>query len=137
MSLLIAFVVTGALFCAVDLIWLTLMGGAFYRPHLGDLMRASPNLAASAAFYVIYAAVLTALVVAPAIRTGAPVSLLAVFGGGALFGLGAYATYNLTNLATLKAWPLPIVLVDTAWGTLLTGVVAAASVQIAAALAAR
>ncbi len=135
MTWLTAFLVTGAAFAVIDLIWLTIMGGAFYRPHLGDLMRASPNLAASAAFYLIYAAVLTALVVAPAIRTGAPVSGLAVFGAGALFGLGAYATYNLTNLATLKAWPLPIVLVDTAWGTLLTGAVAAMSAQAVAALA--
>ncbi|MEJ0060556.1 MAG: DUF2177 family protein [Terricaulis sp.] len=119
---LIAYAVTGGAFLALDAIWLTLMSGPFYRPQLGDLMRDKIVLGPSIAFYLIYVGVLTALIVAPA-----TVPMRALW-QGMLLGLAAYATYNLTNAATLKNWPGLLTYVDLAWGALATGAAAWLSV---------
>ena len=115
---LLAYVVTGGIFLALDFAWLATMSGRFYRPQLGALMRDQIALPPSMAFYLIYAGVLTALVVAPAFSASDPSR---AFVNGLLLGFGAYASYNLTNAATLNGWPTPLTFVDMAWGTFATG----------------
>jgi len=106
-------------FLLPDGVWLTLTVQRFYAPHLGHLMGPSPHFAPAIAFYLLYAAGLTVFVVAPAVRGGtAPARVFAL---GALLGLVAYGTYDLTNQASLRDWPLVVTLVDLAWGALLTG----------------
>jgi uncharacterized membrane protein len=124
MKMLLAAAVSSLLpMLALDALWLTTMSKRFYAPRIGHLMSESPALAPAAAFYLVYAVGLAAFVVAPAAREGGELSK--TFLRGALFGLVCYATYDLTNQATLKAWPLSLTLVDMAWGAALTGTVSA------------
>jgi uncharacterized membrane protein len=115
---IVALIVTGSAFAALDFVWLSSMSERLYRPHLGDLMRDQPALGPAISFYAIYVLALVFLVVLPAIERASPLSALL---RGAVFGFAAYATYNLTNLATLRDWPLPLVFIDNAWGTIATG----------------
>ena len=108
---------------ALDVVWLTLMGDRLYRPVLGDWMRTRPELGAAAAFYVLYLVGVTVLAVAPALREQ---SWSRAGINGAVFGLVAYATYDLTNQATLTRWSLHITLADMAWGTFISTVAALA-----------
>lgn len=95
----------------------------FYAKELGGLLLARPNFAAAVAFYLVYAAGVQIFCVHRTLDAGSwPRAWLA----GALFGFVAYATYDLTNLATLKNWPLAISVVDLLWGTLVTSAAAAA-----------
>ena len=110
-------------FLAIDAVWLSTMTSRFYQPRLGHLMTAQPKLGVAAAFYLLYVVGVVALAVIPGLREG---SLLAAVWRGAVFGLVAYATYDLTNLATLRDWPVDLTVVDLVWGTTLTGAVAAA-----------
>ncbi|MBP9851308.1 MAG: DUF2177 family protein [Candidatus Pacebacteria bacterium] len=107
---------------AIDAVWLSTMAKTFYSKHIGHLMAESPNLLPAGIFYLIYTFALSVLVVVPAIHNGS--STLRVFLLGALFGFTAYATYDLTNQATLKSWPTVVTVVDMAWGAALTGVTA-------------
>ncbi|MDR9785538.1 DUF2177 family protein [Rhizobium redzepovicii] len=104
-----------------DGIWLGLVARNFYRDQLGALMLPSPNLAVAALFYLFFAAAVVVLAVLPALSAG---SIATAFLHGAILGLAAYGTYDITNLATLRNWPLTMSLIDMAWGTLLTGVTA-------------
>ena len=110
---------------AIDAVWLLTMSKWFYKPHLSHLMAETPRLLPVAIFYVVYAFGLTFLVILPALQTGQ--GLFKVFLLGALLGFVAYATYDLTNQATLKDWPVIVSIVDLAWGTLLTGAVSVIS----------
>ncbi len=101
----------------LDTVWLTQMGPRLYRPVLGDLLAAEPRLVPAVLFYLLYVAGVLALCVVPG-RTGATAAK------GALFGLVAYATYDLTNQATLRNWTTALTLADLAWGTALTCVAA-------------
>lgn len=123
----IAGLTTFAAFVAIDLVWLTLMAPRLYRPQLGDLAASNPRLAPAIIFYLIYTVALTILVVLPAIRTNSPMQALI---NGAVFGLAAYATYNLTNLSTLARWPLALTVVDMTWGTVLTATAAFAVASV-------
>ncbi len=107
-------------FLIIDGAWLALIAKNFYARHLGYLMAKTPNLAAAGIFYVIYIITLVILIIAPALQKG---SLSAAILTGALFGFCAYATYDLTNLATIKDWPLIITIVDLIWGTFVTAAV--------------
>lgn len=131
MTIPFAYVVTLVLFLAADMAWLITMTGRFYRPALGDLLLAQPNLAAVAAFYFLYPAGLMLFVVLPALRGGG-VGHAALW--GALFGLFTYGTYDLTNQATLRNWSTAVTLVDVAWGTILGGIVAAGATWVVARL---
>lgn len=111
-------------FLMVDGIWLGLIAKNFYSKHLGFLMSKTPNLMAAGIFYLIYVFTLVVLVISPAINKG---SLISAILTGALFGLCAYATYDLTNLATIKDWPVIVTVVDLIWGTFLSGAVAGIS----------
>ncbi len=110
----LAFVVALVVFLALDGIWLTLMAQRLYRPAVGELMRADFDVLAAALFYLIYIGGLLFLVIAPARRPGE------AWLRGALFGFVAYATYDLTNQATLRVWSWKVTVADLAWGAFVT-----------------
>ena len=112
----IAYAVTAVVFLVVDYIWLSRAMG-FYRSSLGDLLAEKPNLLAAAAFYLIYFVGIVVFAVMPAAKTGGWASAILL---GGLLGLVAYATYDLTNLATFSRWPLVVTVVDMVWGTFVT-----------------
>jgi uncharacterized membrane protein len=112
----------------IDVIWLYTMSKRFYTQNLGHLMAQSANLIPAIIFYLIYILGLVVLVILPAIKNND--NYLTIFFTGALLGLVAYSTYDLTNQSTLKDWPLIVTIVDLIWGTLLTGVVATVTVFI-------
>lgn len=128
MKLAITYFVTLAVFGAVDLLWLGLVAKDFYRQSIGHLMGTGFNIPAAIAFYLIYVAGLMFFAVQPAIAANDWQKALWL---GLAFGFFAYATYDLTNLATLKDWPLSLSLADMAWGSILSGL--AATVGYAAA----
>jgi len=123
-TMLKQFFVTLTIFMAIDGVWLVVIAKNFYAKHLGYLMAKTPNLAAALIFYLIYVLTMVILIISPALQKG---SLISAILTGALFGLCAYATYDLTNLATIKDWPLLVTIVDLIWGTLLSGTVAGLS----------
>lgn len=110
---------------AIDAVWLFTMSSRFYKPNLHHLLAEAPALFPAVLFYVIYAFGLTFLVTLPAVQAGQ--SVFKIFLLGALFGFVAYATYDLTNQATLKNWPVIVSVVDMMWGAILTGVVSVIS----------
>lgn len=116
----------------IDALWLGLVGPKFYREHIGFIMTDKPNWFAAAAFYVIFVIGVTVFVVYPGWQESQ--SLLKIGMLGALLGLVAYATYDLTNQATLKNWPLIVTSVDLAWGAFLSGTVSVLAVAILRAL---
>jgi uncharacterized membrane protein len=122
LKLLAVHVLTLVTFLAIDAVWLGLIAKEMYRREIGHLLAPNVRWGAALAFYVIYIVGLLVLVVLP--HASSP--LLTVAGLGALFGLVAYATYDLTNLATLTRWPLSVTLADLAWGAFVTAVTAVA-----------
>jgi uncharacterized membrane protein len=118
----IAYFSTLVLFLAIDAIWLSVIARKFYQQQLGDLMLPSPNLGVAAVFYLFFAAAIVVLAVQPGLEVG---SLWTAAGYGALLGLAAYGTYDITNLSTLKNWPVTLSVVDMIWGTVLTGLASA------------
>jgi uncharacterized membrane protein len=110
-------------FFAVDMVWLGLVARTFYREHLGFLMAPSPNWAAAIVFYLLFIVGILVFVVLPGLQVNSlPTTLLRA----ALFGLITYATYDLTNLATIKDWPVIVTVVDLIWGTVLSVIVSLA-----------
>ena len=103
-------------FLLVDSVWLWLVAPSFYQSQIGFLLRDTPNWYAAGAFYLLYVLGLTVFVVTPAVNQG---SISQGVCQGALFGIVTYATYDLTNLATVKDWQLLVTLVDLAWGATL------------------
>ncbi|MGM9486879.1 DUF2177 family protein [Ideonella sp. YS5] len=109
-------------FLALDAVWLSTMASRLYRPALGELMAESFDPLAALAFYLLYfTGVAWFVVLAP----GRAPAIGAAAGRGALFGLVAYATYDLTNQATLRGWPWHVTLADLAWGAFATAAAAA------------
>ncbi len=121
---LVAFV----FFLVVDIIWLINATRLIYRPHLGPLLLDRPVVPAAVAFYLLFGIGLAVLVVRPAVDA---TSILSALWMGALFGLVAYSTYDLTNAATLKGWSLTVTIVDMLWGAFLAGLSAAVGVWVA------
>jgi len=119
---LAVYLLTLVTFLAMDAVWLGIVARDLYRRELGHLLAPTVRWGAAGVFYLLYVAALLVLVVMP--NRGAP--LLRVAALGALFGLVAYATYDLTNLATLRDWPMSVTLFDLAWGAVLTGATAVA-----------
>ncbi len=107
-------------FFVIDMIWLGLVAKNFYKNQIGFLMKPDINWTAGIIFYLLFIIGLVYFVIAPAVENG---SWMNAFIFGALFGLITYATYDLTNLATLKDWPLMLTLVDLAWGATLGSLV--------------
>ena len=108
---------------ALDLIWLGGVASTAYQQGIGHLMADRPDVAVAVVFYVVYATGLTVFALVP---HAAHAGLGKTLTSAALFGFFAYATYDLTNLATLKNWPLELTLIDIAWGTVVSAVSATA-----------
>jgi uncharacterized membrane protein len=121
--LLKLYTLTLAVFLAVDLLWLGVLARGFYQTHLGPLLAPAVNWTAALVFYLLYVVGILVFAVLPGLAKD---SLAVAAGWGALFGLFTYATYDLTNLATLRDWPLRVVVVDILWGVVLCTVVASA-----------
>ncbi|MEZ4764493.1 MAG: DUF2177 family protein [Calditrichia bacterium] len=110
-------------FFLIDMLWLGWLAKGFYRKHLDYILSPQVNWTAAIVFYLIYIAGIMIFAVLPALDKASFSKALIL---GALFGFFTYATYDLTNLATLKDWPLPVVFVDILWGTMLCASVSAA-----------
>lgn len=125
---LLSYIVAFVLFTTLDIIWLTLMGSALYRPVLGDMLAPSVRVAPALAFYLMYPFGLLVFAVAPALRSGSLVDALLF---GALLGAVTYATYDLTNFATLRNWTLQLTVVDIVYGAVVAGGVAGLTYLVA------
>jgi uncharacterized membrane protein len=119
----VAYAATATVFLLVDLVWLGFAAKAFYRTNIGALLADQINLTAAVIFYLLYIVGIVIFAISPALESGSWRTSLAM---GALFGFFAYATYDMTNLATLRDWPVAVAAVDMAWGTFLTGLSATA-----------
>lgn len=108
-------------FLSLDYFWLTRMVPRFYKPLLGHLLAAEPRLAVAGLFYLVYVVGILYFAVWPSLQSG---SVLQAVVRGALFGFFTYATYDLTNQATLRDWPWQVSALDIAWGTCLNAMVA-------------
>ena len=121
---LVGYGVALAVFVAADMVWLGTMASRLYRPTLGDIAISGVNLPPAILFYAIYPIGLLIFAVQPALKSGS-MATAAIY--GALFGFFTYATYDLTNQATLRNWTLQLTLVDVAWGTILGAISASIS----------
>lgn len=123
MRLPVAYLAALAALVVLDGLWLGLVAKDFYRQQLGSLMRPDVRFGVAAAFYLVYLVGVVIFAVQPALQEGSAVRALVL---GALFGFFCYATYDLTNLATLRDWPAKLSVVDLAWGTFLSAIAALA-----------
>jgi uncharacterized membrane protein len=124
MSYLKAYVGVLIVFGAIDAAWLTFMGPIIYRPALAEILAPSLRVAPAIAFYLIYPVGVVLFAVTPALRAG---TLASAFVLALLFGAIAYATYDLTNYATLRHWTLQITVLDIVYGGLASGIAATAA----------
>jgi uncharacterized membrane protein len=127
-KLLILYGLTVPVFFAVDMLWLGLVARKFYQRHIGHLMTDRVIWPAALIFYFIFIAGILIFAVFPAVEKGSFGRAVLL---GALFGLFSYSTYDLTNLATLKEWPLSVTIADILWGMALTATVSGAGYWIA------
>jgi uncharacterized membrane protein len=121
------YLLTIPVFFAIDMLWLGFIARNFYKTQLGHLLSPQVNWTAAVIFYLLYIAGILFFSVRPAL---AAESFLLALGYGALFGLLTYGTYDLTNMATLRNWPLLVTVVDMAWGTILSASVGGAAYLI-------
>lgn len=127
----IAYIATAFVFLALDAVWLTVAAQRLYRPLMGDMLLEGFRLAPAALFYLIYIAGIVVFAIVPALASDRWTTATSY---GAFLGLFAYATYDLTNQATLKNWPVMVTVADLCWGTFLTAVAATAGFLITRAL---
>lgn len=130
MNIAVTYILTLVVFAVIDTAWLGTMGDRIYRPLIGEMLADNFRVAPAIIFYALYAAALTTFAVMPGLADGGWKKAL-IWGG--LFGLFAYGTYDLTNMATLKSWSVKLVVIDMTWGVIVSGV----SSAIACALAVR
>jgi uncharacterized membrane protein len=119
---LIAYLIALVAFALVDIAWLTTVGGQLYKSTLGDILAPEIRMAPAVVFYLLYPMGLVYFAIIPALNSG---SMSTALVNGALFGLFTYATYELTNFATLRNWTLSITVIDIAYGVVLGAVVSA------------
>lgn len=124
---IIRFVAAGVIFALIDAVWLSLVANKFYKSQIGSLLLKKPNFVAAVLFYIIFLIGLVVFVLNPALASK---DWTWALGLGALFGFVTYATYDLTNLSTLKGYPVKLVIVDLAWGTFVTAAVSVSSYRI-------
>jgi len=122
------YLATALILLGVDSIWLSITASRLYRPLLGPVLREDFDPLAAVLFYAIYVAGIVVFVIAPSLPDG---KSRVVAARGAFFGLVAYATYDLTNQATLKQWPVVVTIADLCWGATLTAIAATAGHAIA------
>lgn len=118
MTWITAYIFTALAFFAIDFLWLGAVARKFYFSRMSHLLAGKVNYPAAAGFYAVYIVGLIIFAVAPAVETGTW-QTAAMY--GALFGFFCYATYDMTNQATLKNWPAAVTVVDIIWGTVLSG----------------
>ena len=126
-SIIISYLLTLIVFLVVDLLWLGIIAKSLYQKYLGDFLSDKVNWTAAVIFYFIYVTGISIFAIYPAVNKGSVYNAILM---GALFGIFTYATYDLTNLATLKGWPLPIVFIDICWGAVLSAIVGFAGFHI-------
>ena len=127
LSWVLIWAIAAVIMIAIDMVWLMGIGRGFYVQEIGDILLDKPNLLPALAFYILYSIGVTVIVIAPAIEAQSIVRALAY---GVLFGLVAYGTYDLTNLAVMKGFTTKIALIDMVWGGLITGFVSAVTVKL-------
>lgn len=127
-----AYIVSLGTMAVLDAAWLGLVAPAFYKKHIGFILADKPDWVAAVAFYLIFILGVTVFVVYPGWKNADSLVKIGLF--GALFGLVTYATYDLTNQATLNNWPYLVTIVDLIWGTCLTAAVSVVAVSILKAL---
>ncbi len=121
------YAVAAAAFCLIDFLWLGTIAKRLYTDRMGHLLADRPNVGAAVVFYAIFVAGLVYFVIHPAVSDGSWTRALLA---GAFFGFVTYATFDLTNLAVLKDFPLSIVPIDMAWGTFLAASVSMATYAV-------
>jgi uncharacterized membrane protein len=126
-KLLISYALTFVVFFIVDMAWLGLIAKDLYKKYLGDFLSEQVNWTAAVVFYLLFIVGVFIFAIMPAVEKNSLASAITL---GALFGFFTYATYDLTNLATLKNWPITIVFIDIIWGSVLTGIVSTAGFYI-------
>lgn len=126
-KILLSYFLTALVFFAVDILWLGLLAKDLYNRYLGDLLAEKVNWTAAIIFYLLFIVGISIFAIYPAVQKDSPAQALLL---GALFGFFTYATYDLTNLATLKGWPMGIVFIDITWGAVLTAIVSIAGFYI-------
>jgi len=119
-SILISYLLTFIVFLMIDMLWLGVIAKTIYQKYLGNFLTDNVNWTAAIIFYFIFVAGISIFAIYPAVNKGSVYHALFM---GALFGFFTYATYDLTNLATLKGWPVPIVIIDIIWGSVLSAIV--------------
>lgn len=126
-TLLFSYLLTTLVFFAIDIVWLGVVAKGIYAKYLGGFLAPNVNWTAAIIFYLLFIIGIFVFAIIPAVEKQ---SLWTAIILGGLFGFFTYATYDLTNLATLKDWPLTIVFIDIAWGVVLTASVSAAGYHI-------
>ena len=126
-KLIFSYLLTFAVFFIIDMAWLGLIAKDLYKKYLGDFLSDQVNWTAALIFYLLFVVGFFIFAILPSVEKNSLTSAILL---GALFGFFTYATYDLTNLATLKNWPLNIVFIDILWGALLTGIVSTAGFYI-------
>jgi uncharacterized membrane protein len=131
MVYLVGYLVALVSFAVVDALWLRFMGPLLYRSTLGDILLADLRIGPAIAFYLVYPIGLLVLAVLPALKSG---SIVAAIGLGVVLGVVCYATYDLTNFATLRNWTLQLALIDIAYGAAVSGFAAGVAFLAASAV---
>ena len=126
-NIIISYLLTFIVFLMVDILWLGVIAKNLYQKYLGSFLTDRVNWTAAFIFYFIYVVGISIFAIYPAVNKGSAFNAILM---GALFGIFTYATYDLTNLATLKGWPLPIVFIDIFWGAVLSAIVSFTGFQI-------
>jgi uncharacterized membrane protein len=122
------YLITLPVFFIIDMIWLGLIAKNFYAKHIGFLMKTNINWTSAIIFYLVFIAGLIIFVIMPSMEKNSWVMALLL---GTFFGFVTYATYDLTNLATIRDWPLLVTIIDLIWGTVLASSVSVVSFFIA------
>ncbi|KND47641.1 MAG: hypothetical protein AB201_01760 [Parcubacteria bacterium C7867-006] len=128
------YVIALPVFFAIDMFWLGVVSKNFYRAQIGSLLKTDVNWVAAITFYLLFIVGLVVFVITPAVEKG---SWMYAVMFGALFGLVCYATYDLTNLAVAKDWPLLITIVDMIWGAVLAASVSTVTYFITSAISSK
>ena len=123
LKLLVSYLTTTVVMVVIDMVWLGVIAKPMYQAGIGHLMAEKPNIAAAISFYALFPIGLMIFAILPESATSGWQSTALL---GALFGFFTYATYDLTNLATLKNYPLQLALVDIFWGSLVSAIAATA-----------
>jgi uncharacterized membrane protein len=126
-KLFISFALTFLVFFIIDMAWLGLIAKDLYKKYLGGFLSDQVNWTAAIVFYLLFIVGVFIFAILPSVEKNSLVSAITL---GVLFGFFTYATYDLTNLATLKGWPITIVFIDILWGSVLTGIVSTAGFYI-------